>query len=102
MSQPSTSESNANLWPKDIRPQKFISPLEILENLGTQLEKQMNGLLVGETSKDELSDRVVLKFDVVSIKEDTRIKLFELHHRRDQTYPVAIIPPDQELPEFLS
>ena len=47
-------------------------------------------------------DRVVLRFDVVSLKEDTRIKLFELHHRKEAAYPVALIPPSEQLPDYLS
>ena len=97
-----SSQSNVNLWPTEIRPQQFLSPKEILENLGRQLVNQMNGLLVGETIEDDLTDRRVLRFDVVSVKEDTRVKIFELHHRKEQAYPVAVVPPDQELPEFLS
>lgn len=96
------SHSNVDLWPEDIKPQGFLSPREILDQQAEQLAKRMNGLLVGEVIEDEQSDRRVLRFEVVSLRADTRVKLFEIHQQKKLAYPVAVIPPNFELPEFLS
>lgn len=90
-----------DLWPEDIKSEEIISPEEILNHQASRLEARTNGLLVGHVVKHELEDRVVLGFEVEAPRADSRARLFEVQHRLELDYPAAIVPPDEELPDFL-
>ena len=50
----------------------------------------------------EGEDRVVLGFEVESVRAGNRIRLFEVQHQLDYEYPAAIeVPSDVTLPDFL-
>jgi hypothetical protein len=90
-----------DLWPEDIKSEEVISPEEILNHQASRLEARTNGLLVGHVVRHELEDRVVLGFEVEAPRADSRARLFEVQHRLELDYPAAIVPPDEELPDFL-
>jgi hypothetical protein len=90
-----------DLWPADIRAEEIIAPEEILRFQAESLTARTNGLLVGHIAKLVGDDRAVLGFEVEAPRAGNRVRLFEVQHRRDFEYPVAIIPPADRLPDFL-
>ena len=95
------SSAMRDLWPEDIRSEEVLSPEEILEHQASRLEARTNGLLAGHLVKHVAEDRVVIGFEVEAPRAGSRVRLFEVQHRLDFEYPVSIVPPDDELPEFL-
>ena len=90
----------ADLWPDDIKADDVISPEEILDHQARLLEQRTNGLLTAEVAKHTAEDRVVIGFDVQSVRSGNRVRLFSAEHRVDFEYPIALSPP-AELPAFL-
>jgi hypothetical protein len=90
----------ADLWPDDIKADDVISPEEILDHQARQLEQRTNGLLTADVVKHTAEDRVVIGFDVQSVRSGNRVRLFSAEHRVDFEYPIAMSPP-AELPAFL-
>jgi hypothetical protein len=90
-----------SLWPEDIQTQEVISPLEILNEQARLLEKQTNGLLVGNVVEHVVQDRKVLGFEVTASRVPTTVRLFEIQQSPEFEYPVAIVPPDVSIPDFL-
>lgn len=91
-----------DLWPDDIRADDVIGPAEILDYQAEQLMQRTNGLLAGHVERVESEDRVTMGFEIEVARTSDRARLFEVQHRLDYEYPVAISPPHEErLPEFL-
>ncbi len=90
----------ADLWPDDIKADDVISPEEILDHQARLLEQRTNGLLTADVVKHTAEDRVVIGFDVQSVRSGNRVRLFSAEHRVDFEYPIAMSPP-AELPAFL-
>lgn len=90
----------AALWPDDIKADDVISPEEILDHQARLLEQRTNGLLTADVVKHTAEDRVVIGFDVQSVRSGNRARLFSAEHRVDFEYPIAMTPP-AELPAFL-
>lgn len=90
-----------DVWSEDIKYEDVISPEEILKYQANQLEARTNGLLVGEIVKHLGEDRITLGFEVEATLSSKRVRLFEVQHREEYEYPVAIQPPNEELPDFL-
>jgi len=90
-----------DLWPDDIKSEDVISPEEILKGQASCLEERTGGQLAGYVVRHEGEDRVVIGFEVESVRAGSRIRLFEVQHRLELEYPAAIVPPDASLPDFL-
>ena len=90
-----------DLWPDDIKSEEVISPEDILKLQASRLEERTNGQLTGHVVKVVGEDRVVIGFEVESPRTGSRVRLFEVQHRPEFEFPVAIIPPDETMPEFL-
>lgn len=90
-----------DLWPADIKADDVLTPEEILTHQAEELEKRTNGILVGHVVKFTGEDRVVLGFEVESPRLDTTARLFEVQHRLKLEYPATIIPPTEQLPDYL-
>ena len=90
-----------DLWPADIQAEEVLSPMEILESQANHLAQRTNGLLNATVECDDTEDRRVLGFEVYASILDTRVRLFEVHQSLELEYPVAIVLPNQSLPEFL-
>ena len=89
-----------NYWPSDITSDEVLSPREILEEAGAELQDRTRRLKV-EIRESELDDRTILAFDVVNPRAKITLTLFEVNHRKQQSYPAAIIPPEDDEPDFL-
>ncbi len=90
-----------DLWPADIQAEEVLNPLEILESQASHLAQRTNGLLNATVECDDTEDRRVLGFEVYASILDTRVRLFEVHQSLELDYPVAVILPNQNLPDFL-
>jgi hypothetical protein len=90
-----------DLWPSDVNTDVVLSPEEILNFQAGKLEQNTSGRLVGHVEKLVGEERVVYSFEVEAPWADTRVQLFEVQRRPDYEYPAAIIPPDEDLPDFL-
>jgi hypothetical protein len=90
-----------DLWPEDIKSEEIISPQAILEYQAKRLEARTNGVLGAHVVRLAGEDRIVLGFEVESPLAGSRVRLFSAQHRVDFEYPVAVIPPDDSLPDFL-
>lgn len=90
-----------DLWPEDIRAEDSASPEEILDHQSQRLFERTNGLLIGEVVTMPTDDRVVLGFEISAPRIATRVRLFDVQHRGDQEYPAVILPPKDDLPQFL-
>jgi hypothetical protein len=90
-----------DLWPEDIKSDDAITPFELLEHQAELLERRTNGVLSGDVVRHETEDRIVLGFEVVADRINERQRLFEVQHRPEFEYPVAIVPPDDTLPDYL-
>lgn len=100
------TDDNNDLWPEDIRNQEFIAPLEILREQANHLERRTSGVLVGEIHPQEVMEedivqRISIRFEVHAPKIDKRVKLFEVVHQPDLEYPIAFIPPEDDMPNYL-
>ncbi len=91
----------SDLWPDDIQAEDVISPEEILEHQAERLEARTNGLLAAHVVRLEGDDRVVINFEVESVRTGSRVRLFAVQHRLEFEYPVAIVPPQDSLPDYL-
>lgn len=91
----------SDLWPEDITSEAVLSPARILLDQVEALAARTNGLLKGQVRKREDGDRVILGFEIVPHNVDTRVRLFEVHHRAEFGYPAAIILPKAKLPAYL-
>jgi hypothetical protein len=91
-----------DLWPEDIKADDVIAPSEILAFQADQLAERTNGLLSASIEAVESEDRIAIRFEIEVTRCGDRVRLFEVQHRLDYEYPVAIIPPNEErLPDFL-
>ncbi len=90
-----------SLWPTDIRTDDVRTPVEILTEQANLLEKQTNGLLTGEVIEHVLEDRRVIGFEVSAPRLPTTVRLFEVLQSLDLEYPVSIIPPKVDIPNYL-
>ena len=90
-----------DLWPEDIKSEEVISPQAILEYQAKRLEARTNGRLAAHVVRSATKDRIVLGFEVESPLAGSRVRLFAAQHRLDFEYPVAVVPPDDSLPEYL-
>jgi hypothetical protein len=90
-----------DLWPSDIKSEDVISPQAILEYQAKRLDARTNGLLSAQVVRSVAEDRVALSFEVESPLAGNRVRLFAAQHRLDFEYPVALLPPEDKLPEFL-
>lgn len=90
-----------DLWPDDIQSQDVVSPEEILNHQAQQLEARTNGILTAHVVSVAGEDRVILGFEVEAPRLETRIRLFGAQHRQGFEYPVQILPPDGNLPDYL-
>jgi len=95
------SSAMRDLWPDDIKSEDVISPEEILKHQARRLEERTGALLVGHVVRREGDDRVVIGFEAEAPRADSRVRLFEVHHRLQFEYPASILPPDEDLPDFL-
>ncbi len=90
-----------DLWPDDVKSEKGISPEAILKHQAETLQARTKDLLRGEITRTTTDDRVILGFEIVAPIADFRTRLFAVQHRVDFEYPVAILPPDDSLPQYL-
>lgn len=90
-----------SFWPDEINADVVISPIEIMEEAGAELEQKTLRLAV-TVRTTQLSDRVVLAFEISNHSAQTTVNLFEVSHQIEQPYPVAIDPPEYRIPEFLT
>lgn len=96
------SKSNpADLWPDDLRVEEVVAPEEILQEQADYLTKRMGSLILGFVEKSISENRIDLKFIVKSNRFDAQYCLFTVMHRKEFDYPVAIDPPDIDLPNYL-
>jgi hypothetical protein len=100
------TNNDSDLWPEDIRNQEFIAPLEILNEQAKHLEQRTNGVLIGETHVQEVIEeekvqRISIRFEVHAPRIDKRVKMFEVVHQPELEYPVALIPPEDDIPNYL-
>jgi len=89
-----------SFWPDEINSDEVLSPREIMQSAGEELQEKTNRLAVTIESW-QLDDRTVLAFVVQNRVSGNRLNLFEAMHRLNEPYPVAIEPPKGDLPEFL-
>lgn len=91
-----------SFWPDDIDIgiDEVLSPRDIMEDAGKELEGRINMLAVS-IPESRLDDRIVLTFEIMHRKSHVTLNLFEVSHRLDQFYPVLINPPVSDIPEFL-
>jgi len=94
--------STRDLWPDDIQTADVVTPEEFLREQAEILEAKTNGLLVGRLMHTDLEDRVLIGFEVEAPRIKARTRLFEVVHRVEFEYPVAIVVPDQTLPSYLT
>lgn len=87
-------------WPDDINAEECDSPRDIMQLAGDELANR-TGRLVVSIVESQLEDRTVLAFEVTNSAFALELYLFEVSHRLDQAYPVAIEPPASDIPEFL-
>lgn len=90
-----------DLWPPDIKTDEAISPMEILRHQGDLLESRTNGILRGVVVGMESDDRRIIHFDVEALRLQTKSRLFSVEHRREYEYPVRVMPPTEDLPDYL-
>ncbi len=90
-----------DLWPQDIGSEDVLTPEEILKAQAAAIQVRTNGLIRGEILRHESDDRIVLGMEIVSLRVDSRVRLFEAQHRREFEYPVAIKSHQSGLPSFL-
>ncbi len=88
------SNSAADLWPSDLVPQELVTPFEIMSAQATALNSRMKGLVSAEVKSlavdDNADPRLLLRFEIFSIPQTRRVKLFEAAHRLDFSYPVVL------------
>lgn len=89
-----------SFWPNDIFAEEVVSPRDIMKQVGEELRSKTTVLTVA-TRENHLPDRTVLGFLVRNDAFDLEFNLFEAIHRPKQSYPVAIVPPDSDIPEYL-
>lgn len=89
-----------SFWPDDINEYDIRSPFEIMNDAGGELSSRASALDV-LVSQTPLADRLVLAFEVRNRIADLSLRLFEVSHRLDQSYPVVIDPPSPDIPQFL-
>jgi len=93
-----------DLWPEDLNDVEVISPREILEGQAALLTERLNGFVNASVksgivgTKDEA--REIHRFEISSKIGERRVKLFEISHRPDFSFPVRIYS-DSRLPDFL-
>jgi hypothetical protein len=90
-----------SFWPDDINSGEVRSPRDIMRDAGDELESR-TGKLATVVHETRLSDRVVLAFRVTNREFALELTLFEVIHQLDQSYPVRIDPPANDIPSFLS
>lgn len=93
--------STRSLWPEDLQTQDVRTPAEILSEQAQLLEQQTNGLLEGSIVEQVLEDRKVTAFEVSAPRIPETVRLFEVYQSLDLEYPVAIMPPNINIPDFL-
>jgi hypothetical protein len=89
-----------NFWPSEINSDEVQSPKEIMQDAGMELEKR-TGILAVSIQESQLDDRVVLAFEVSKRASKVMLNLFEASHGLKFAYPVVIVPPERDIPEFL-
>ena len=72
-----------------------------MEDAGDELSTRASSLKVVIT-ETQLTDRLVCAFEIQNLTADVSLRLFEVSHRLDQSYPVVIDPPEPDIPAFLS
>lgn len=90
-----------DLWPEDITSEAVLPPFRVLLDQAEALAKRTNNLLEGQVRRRKDGDRIILGFEIVPHGVETRVRLFEVHHRAEFDYPVAIMFPSVDLPEYL-
>ena len=95
------ASTQLDLWPQDIGSEDVLTPEEILKAQADAIQARTNGLIRGEILRHETDDRIVLGMEIVSLRVDSRVRLFEAQHRREFEYPVAIKSHQSGLPQFL-
>ena len=89
-----------SFWPHDINAEDVRSPRDILRQAGDELENR-TGKLVVFIGQSPLDDRIVLSFEITNHESNVTLNLFEASHQKHQSYPVVIVPPESNIPEFL-
>jgi hypothetical protein len=90
-----------DLWPDDIQTDEVRSPRAFLEEQARNLEIRTEKLLISEIVDNTNSGITTLSFEVFVPSIRLQVSLFTVKHRDGVNYPVSIIPPDEELPNFL-
>ncbi|MCY2968794.1 MAG: hypothetical protein NT069_35070 [Planctomycetota bacterium] len=81
-----------DLWPDDIRFDDLRAAAEL---------EAKNARLSAEVVEANLSDRVMLSFQVNNRAVPLTLNLFDVFHQFDAGYPAVIDPPDDKIPGFL-
>lgn len=89
-----------SFWPADINAEEILPPRDIMHAAGIELENR-TGILNVMIVESKLDDRVVLAFELTNEESSRTLNLFEASHRIKECYPVAINPPNSDVPEFL-
>jgi hypothetical protein len=90
-----------SLWPDDLKTEDVRTANEILNEQAQLLEKQTNGLLTGSIADHIVQERRVLGFDVNAPRVPTTVRLFEVYQSPTLAYPVRIVPPKDDIPDYL-
>lgn len=89
-----------SFWPDEINSNEVLSPREIMNEAGEELENR-TGKLAVVIQESRLEDRVVFAFWVTQRESKVTLNLFEASHQLNKPYPVAIVPPEDDIPGFL-
>jgi hypothetical protein len=95
------SVTTRSLWPTDLHTDDVRTPTEILVEQAQLLEKETKGVLQGRVTEPEVEGRKILAFEVVAPRIPVTTRLFEVQQSPQLEYPVAIIPPNVAIPDYL-
>jgi hypothetical protein len=90
-----------DLWPDDIRTQEVASPRQILDWQAEALIRRTGGLVLAEVVQSETNDRIILGLEGEATGVRERARLLEVQHLPGRLYPAAIVPPEEQVPDFL-
>jgi hypothetical protein len=92
----------AKFFPAGLDARDSSSPADILLEARTQWERESSGALTLDFTNDEIKEGLAVTFvRVIHLPSQRSASLFEVGHRPDTPYPVAIQPDDDDLPKLL-
>lgn len=89
-----------SIVPNDVFLEGIESPKDILDEVCRDINSR-NSSIEALVKTRLLADRLVLSFIILSHKKGSSFTLFDAAHRKNLEYPVAIDPPENDVPEFL-